>query len=379
MFDLPIALIFAPRPFFLYDCEAFNQMEKGVMDCHHYASDENLSQILTALRPNVIVSFGEKSDYPQLQKSPRCVKKKWLHFEDANPSEEMLLRIGALAYAFFIKLTLSPENGLNPLVSVFTPTCKTEKHKLHRAYRSLCRQSYENWEWVIFDDSDDEGKTLELIREIASGEPRITVFSSVRRSGKIGEVKRRACALSQGEFLVELDHDDELTPNALADIVESFRNNPNAGFVYSDFSEIDERTGQSLVYPPNWAFGYGSYREEQYDGKTLLVANAPPLNSQTIRHIVGCPNHVRAWRRAIYWQIGGHNAGLHVADDFEIIIRTFLQTELFHLPKLCYLQYLDGGKNTQDVRRKEIQRLVRYIAAFYEKRIDARLKELNLA
>jgi hypothetical protein len=200
-----------------------------------------------------------------------------------------------------------------------------------------------------------------------------------RHSGKIGEVKRRACALSRGGILVELDHDDELTPNALTDVVEAFRQNPHAGFVYSDWAEVAEDSDAPLSYGDRWAFGYGSYRIESYHGRELLVANAPPLNAQTIRHIVGVPNHVRAWRSDIYWNIGGHNRNIHVADDYELLLRTFLNTQMVHLPKLCYIQHLNSGNNAQDTRRGEIQRLVRSFSEHYEAQIEERLRQLGVS
>jgi hypothetical protein len=286
-----------------------------------------------------------------------------------------------MVFALFLHRTLSPEKELikrgKPLVSVFTPTFRTGD-RIRRAYKSLQNQTYTNWEWIVVDDSDDGGTTVRLLSEIAENEPRLSLYPSHRRSGRIGEVKRRACSLSQGEILIELDHDDELMPDALACVVQTFLDNPQVGFVYSDFAEVAEGSGESLTYPEGWAFGYGSYRKENYGDRELSVANAPPINAQTIRHIVSTPNHLRAWLRNEYWRIGGHNPKLHVADDYELIVRTFLQTEMRHIPKLCYIQYLKTGSNTQDMRRSEIQRLVRCIREFYEPQIQARLEQLGL-
>lgn len=219
--------------------------------------------------------------------------------------------------------------------------------------------------------------TLQHLQHIAAREPRLKVFPSSRRSGRIGELKRRACALAEGEILLELDHDDELTPNAISDVVRAFAQFPEAGFVFSDWAEVSEETGESLTYGESWGFGYGFYCEQEYSGRTLQVAQAPPINAETIRHIVSVPNHLRAWKANDYWRIGGHNAHLHVADDYELIVRTFLQTRMARIPRLCYLQY-HSGLNTTDFRRGEIQRLVRNIAQFYDAQIHARLLELGV-
>jgi glycosyltransferase involved in cell wall biosynthesis len=286
-----------------------------------------------------------------------------------------------MVFCYFLHRIFAPGNELlgngQPLVSIFTPTFRTGE-RAFRAYRSLQHQTYDNWEWVVVDDSDDGGATFRVLTEVAQAEPRLSVHSLHKHSGKIGEVKRRACALSQGEILVELDHDDQLTPDALSDIVRTFQREPHAGFVYSNWAEVAEDSGVPLSYGDSWAFGYGNYGIENYNGRSLAVANAPALNAQTIRHIVGMPNHVRAWRRDAYWQIGGHNPGLHVADDYELLLRTFLHTHMVHIPKLCYIQYLQTGSNTQDIRRGEIQRLVRCFSEHYDRQIHERLLQLNL-
>ena len=73
--------------------------------------------------------------------------------------------------------------------------------------------------------------------------------------------------------------------------------------------------------------------------------------------------------------IGGHNKDLHVADDYEIIVRTFLKTRMIRVPKLCYFQYVSN--TAQAVRNKDIQRHVRSIRIHYDKMIHERFLELG--
>lgn len=384
MSHLPVVVVFSPAPIQLQTAPGFD-WETCELDCRCYSSDNSLDEILARERPHIIVSFGKRTEYSALQKSAPEVQRRWLHFENSGEGEANQAKIeaaGALAFARFLHNALTFSDDFSRpstphLVSVFTPTFRTGKKRLQRAYESLARQEYSNWEWIVVDDSDDDGQTLQLLQEIAADESRLKVFPSSFRSGRIGELKRRACALAQGEILLELDHDDELTPNAISDVVKTFAQFPEAGFAYSDWAEVHEQTGAALTYGANWAFGYGAYQETEYSGQTLQVAQAPPMNAETIRHIVSAPNHLRAWKSKDYWRIGGHNAHLHVADDYELVLRTFLQTRMARIPKLCYLQY-QSGSNTTDLRRSEIQRLVRNIAQFYDAQIHARLLELGV-
>ena len=379
MADLPVVLVLAPAPLRLETPP--HPFEERGLDCRWYASDADLTTVLARERPDVIASFGDRRAFPRLQAAPYDVRRRWLHFASAAPSPAEIERAGAMVFCFFLHRALAHDDGAvgphPPLVSITTPTWRTGD-RIQRTYRSLLNQSYDHWEWVVVDDSHDEGATLRLLDEIAQVEPRLSVSALQRRSGRIGEVKRHAAALSRGAILVELDHDDELTPNALAEIVQAFQHDADTGFVYSDCALVAEGSGAPLGFRGEWAFGYGRHRSEQYDGRAVLVTCAPPINAHTIRHIVGVPNHVRAWRRDVYWRIGGHNAALHVADDYDLLLRTFLHTRMTYIPKLCYIQHLDLGRSAQDMRRAEIQRLVRSLREHYENQIHQRLIDLGL-
>jgi hypothetical protein len=175
---------------------------------------------------------------------------------------------------------------------------------------------------------------------------------------------------------MEMDHDDYLTPDSVDLMVEAFQKYPDCKFVYSDFAEIDENHN-SLTYGDSFSFNYGSYRDEEYNGRVYKTVNTSGINPKTIRHIVGVPNHFRAWERKFYHQIGGHNRRLTIADDYELIVRTFLETKMVRIPKLLYIQYYHNN-NTQNQTRADIQRRVRSIRDFYNVRINERFLELGV-
>jgi hypothetical protein len=161
-------------------------------------------------------------------------------------------------------------------------------------------------------------------------------------------------------------------------VVEAFETFPEAGFAYTDCAEVFE-DGANASYADGWAFGFGSYRTESLLGRDYTVTNYPGLNAKTVRHIVGMPNHVRAWRRDAYVNIGGYAPEVHVADDYELCIRTFLRTRAVHIRRFGYIQYLSReGANTQRVRNGEIQRLVDAFARRYADEIHDRFVELGV-
>jgi glycosyltransferase involved in cell wall biosynthesis len=355
------------------------ETEAAGFDVHAYADDAELSRILAQVRPQVIVSVGGAGAFAHLDAAPAEIRRRRVVVSDPamDPAE-----IADAVMEAFLRSATGEQPAAEPLVSVFTPAYLTGD-KIERPWCSLLAQTYANWEWVIYDDSPDEGKTFAQLSALAGDDFRVSVHRADRPSGRIGEVKQRACGLARGEILAELDHDDALTPNALADVVEAYAAFPDAGFFYTDCAEIFE-SGHNAYYPDGWGLGYGSYRHEELDGHEYLVTNYPGVNAKTIRHIVGVPNHLRAWTREGYFTSGGHNPEIHVGDDYELIVRTFLTTRMVHVQRFGYVQYHNNvtqrvpGGNTQRLRNAEIQRLVRYFRDRYSGQIHERFLDLGV-
>lgn len=349
--------------------DGFNRpdYEEKEISVTNIEDDSIYQSIMVEYNPNVFVTFGDWTKYKFLAAAPYEVRRRWINLpENANNKD-----IGIAVYYCYVNLLYKKSEI--PLVSVFTPTFKP-KEKIFRPLQSLLDQTYNNWEWIIVDDSGDNETWGQLVG-LSKMDYRIKPFLSSSRSGVIGELKKRACSLCNGDFLVELDHDDELTNQCLEWIVDAFIKNKDVGMVYTDDSEVFEDSGESFRYGDGWGFGYGSYREEVYKGKIYSVTNGIPINDQTIRHIIGVPNHVRAWRKTTYNEIGGHNPTLHVGDDYDLIIRTFLRSKLLRIPKFGYIQYRNRNGNTTFSRNAEIQRIVKVISDHYSDDITKKFKK----
>jgi O-antigen biosynthesis protein len=366
---LPTVCIFGALNLKLFT-PAKEEYEEKRLDCRCYSSDAKVEQVIVRDRPQVLITLGRRSAFPNLAKAPFEIRRRWLHY-DALPD---LSQLGIDAYNCYLRnLFGEQETEKNPLVTVFTPAYKTGE-RIRRPFLSLKEQTYSNWEWIVVDDSDDGGETFRMLRKLAEKDHRIQVFKPGEHSGLIGRLKNWACSLGRGRFLVELDHDDALTDDALDCVVKGFQQFPEAGFLYTDCAEIYE-DGRNFTYRQGWAFGFGSYTDVEYKGRVYKCGSGGNINAKTIRHIISSPNHLRAWKKSFYESIGGHNLGLHVADDYELMVRTFLGTRIVRVPKLCYLQYI--GNSTQAKRNGDIHRHVSSIRVHYDKMIHHRLLELG--
>ena len=336
----------------------------------HKIDDSEIDTNITNFDPDCIITIGETYEkFPKLCEKSFDIRKRWIHSEKVSDG------IGDSTYQCATNYILDQHYPQNPLVSFFTPIYNTGL-KLWRTYESVKNQTYTNWEWVLVNDSNDNGVTLKIAEEISNLDARVKVYDFHKKTGGIvGESKYRAASLCNGIYLMELDHDDYITPDATSLMVEAFQKYPDCKFVYSDFAEIDENHN-SLTYGDSFSFDYGSYRDEQFNGVNYKAVNTSNINPKTIRHIVGVPNHFRAWDRFFYHSIGGHNRRLSIADDYELIVRTFLKTKMVRIPKLLYLQFYHDS-NTQNATRKDIQRRVRSISNYYNEQIKNRFQELG--
>ena len=271
-----------------------------------------------------------------------------------------------------------------PLVTVFTAAHQIGSG-IATAFRSLVHQTHRHWEWVVVDDSTTDATSAHLEELIGSADAdgRVRLYRQHPHTGSIGANKAAAAALGRGDFLVELDHDDELTPEALEIVAATFVAHPDVDFLYSDWldwlgAERADMEATAAGFADGWAFGYGAYGSEIVAGRRVPVGQAPPLTWRTIRHIVAAPNHLRAWRRDAYQRVGGHDHRLDVADDYELVVRTFLDTVSARVPRPLYVQHHSRDlSNTSRVRNARIQDLVAIVSSRTASALDHRLTVLG--
>ena len=339
-----------------------------------YQTDKIIVDYADNIRPADLHNYdlfvtigGNCSDYSILFDLPLYLRKKWVHFNDSVVNTD----VGVQIYNAITNYVLDDKF----FISVYTSTYNTSGRVIKRTYESLRRQTYSEWEWVVVDDGSTDG-TYEVLKELEATDARLRVYSfKDGTGGNIGEAKHRAVSMCNGVWVVELDHDDELVDSALEDVFIT-ASHTNADFIYSDWAEITE-SHRSLVYGDTFGFGFGHHYDVSYKGRNYKACKTPDINPKTVRHIVGVPNHLRAWKRSFYHKIGGYNRSMKIVDDYELLVRTFLNGTMARIPRMCYLQYQHGG-NSQNSTRKDIQRRVQAVSKYYDKAISDRFRELGV-
>jgi SAM-dependent methyltransferase len=88
----------------------------------------------------------------------------------------------------------------------------------------------------------------------------------------------------------------------------------------------------------------------------IIVPFEPPY----LLDITHAPNHFRCWRKSFYDRIGGHDKTLSVGDDYELLLRTFLQAKkTIHIAECFYLyRVFPNGGNTFSIRQNELRNVI---------------------
>jgi len=227
------------------------------------------------------------------------------------------------------------------LISVFTPTNNVTWIK--ETWESLYDQQV-NFEWIIGINGSVSKSDIPI-------DPRIKIIPINEWIG-IGDAKRKLCLESTGDILLELDHDDILSEGALSLVLDAF-SDQDIGFVYSDCAEWIDPIGKPFTYSKE--FGWESY-PCVIRGRQLLATRSFEPTARSICQILYSPNHLRAWRKSVYLNLGGHDCDLTVADDFDLVARSYLNTKFkwIQKPLYGYRRRSDGGntwlKNTSKIQ-----------------------------
>jgi len=107
---------------------------------------------------------------------------------------------------------------VNPFISVITPTYN-RSHLLPRVWESLQKQTFKDFEWIVIDDGSTDN-TQEVIRSFK--DPRI-VYVRLPENRGVNAARNRGIAESKSPYLVFLDSDDELVPEALELIAQEWK------------------------------------------------------------------------------------------------------------------------------------------------------------
>ncbi len=198
-----------------------------------------------------------------------------------------------------------------PLISIVTPVYNIEDVWLEKCIQSVLAQTYTDWELCIVDDASTRKGIRKALQQYSNSDPRIKT-KYLAQNLHISGATNEALDMARGEFAAFLDHDDELHPNALYEIVNLLQSSGDADIIYTDNDMIN--TAGRRFHPkfkPDWS-------------PELL------LSYMYISHLLVC-------RTSLVRESGGFRKGYEGAQDHDLALRLSEKTErIYHIPRILY-------------------------------------------
>lgn len=222
----------------------------------------------------------------------------WIRHREAKPNvSKMAEAIAGFKY--------------KPKISIVTPTYNPPLELLDRAIESVMAQAYGNWELCLCDDASTKAAVRERLEYWRNKDARIKVVLSEANEG-ISGASNRALKPATGEFVGFLDHDDELTCDALFEIASVMQEHPEADIIYTDEDKLDTQGRRVQPYfKPDWS----------------------PEYMLSIMYVC----HFSVYRRSLMEEIGGFRGEVKAGPDYDVFLRASERArQVLHVPKILY-------------------------------------------
>lgn len=136
------------------------------------------------------------------------------------------------------------------LFTILTPVYDTPPQFLRELARSVFAQDFP-FQWAVSDDGSTNPETLEVVAEICQ-DPRVTYVRLDKNSG-ITAATRAAFEIATGRYVVPVDADDLIYPDALRVLASGLEAAGWPVFAYSDEDKVHEDSRpHSPFFKPDW-------------------------------------------------------------------------------------------------------------------------------
>jgi GT2 family glycosyltransferase len=196
-------------------------------------------------------------------------------------------------------------------ISVVVPVHDPPQKILRACLDSVLAQTHANWQLCVCDDASRNPETVAVLNEYRQRDSRITVVRANTNVG-ISAATNLAASQATGEFIALLDHDDELHPQALAEIAHAIDTDPTIDVLYTDEDKLEANGRHSdAFFKPDWS----------------------PEYLCSVMYLLHC----FCLRRSLFEEVGGMRSSFDSAQDYDLALRaTARARRVHHLPRILY-------------------------------------------
>lgn len=154
-----------------------------------------------------------------------------------------------------------------PVLSLLCDAQGALPDEIERLIRSVREQTYPRWELCLRDSEDAPTLTKYAVDRHRGSDPRLRFLRTSEPHTRAMAVNR-AAELLTGDYVGVVGAADELTPEALAYVVQALAEHPSAEVLYSD-EEVRTSMGGEVIRKPDWSPDLQTCRP--YLGRLTLV------------------------------------------------------------------------------------------------------------
>lgn len=228
------------------------------------------------------------------------------------------------------------------LFSIVVPAYHTKEEFLREMIESVRRQSYQKWE-LILADASQEDQVGRIVKEITqkTGDIRIKYRKLNENKGISGNTNA-GIALAAGDYIALLDHDDVLAPDALYYMAMVLQQAKEKGIspylIYTDEDKLENSTGL-----------YNSQHQKENFNMDLILSN---------NYIC----HFMAVEAGLMKQLLLRKA-YDGAQDYDLVLRVVaeglkeghpaaLENRVLHVPRILYHWRCHAGSTAENTASK---------------------------
>jgi glycosyltransferase involved in cell wall biosynthesis len=119
-------------------------------------------------------------------------------------------------------------------------TCYNEGDWLLECWNSVLNQKDDHWEVVLVLDGTTDERTRQIFEQLEH--PKLQKYRMDANVG-LSLTRNKVFELTQTEYVLCLDADDQLLPDSVGIVLRTLQQNPQAGYIYGDFEYFDGGSG----------------------------------------------------------------------------------------------------------------------------------------
>lgn len=214
---------------------------------------------------------------------------------------------------------------------------------LRQSIDSILAQTYQNFEFIIVNDSPMREENAQLLKEYEQKDSRVVVVTNETNIG-LTKSLNKALGIARGKFIARMDADDVSSPNRLERQVTYLISHPNVCAVGSWIVQIDEQ-GEVISEPKK----YGS--------------NPNLVKAQFLQNSQLC-HPTAMFRKRVNNYTALYDETLRYAQDYALWVSMLPYGRISNIPEVLF-QYRTSGIQITNNKKVEQQ----HCAAIVQKRV----------